>query len=573
MSAFQRVIDILDAAIGGPDVGIAGHGAFWRGLTRDEFVVHRVFNRDLLVVGRGAESNLVKSLRGEAPFGSDLDDPPPGASIPRMPFGLPPVADDDIAFIEEWIDQGCPEAVPPAGMTWRPTDAPPATRYDDIWFVTESRGWAVNSNGQIMRTADGGATWEEQFHVVITDDTGAGTNVWLRCVGFANESRGWVGTTTPEKRLFETRDGGDTWSLVTNLPADAPAAVCGLSVVNENVVYASGTNFPFPAVNRPPRIMKTVDGGTSWTAIDMRPHAALLVDTYFTSPDRGWVVGGKIHPVTPDDRRCTNPRNRSDIKPVVLQTEDGGRTWVDRVADIKDQFPLGEWGWKIFFLSKQVGFVSLENFCEGAILKTTDGGQTWQRLPINDPQGNANLEGIGFLDENHGWVGGWGSADFLAGSSSETTDGGAGWADAEWGEPEVGEFLNRFRFLGSPPTVAYASGNTVYKYSSEPVPDPGRRPVRLAAPFLGTTDPAERTRPAQVEVDVPPGASRLSIHIWDRFADHVRTLLDERQPSTGARTIEWDVTDDAGEALEPGYYIVRVIVDDVADSKTLLIRD
>lgn len=108
---------------------------------------------------------------------------------------------------------------------------------------------------------------------------------------------------------------------------------------------------------------------------------------------------------------------------MVLQTNDGGATWVNRVADLN--FPPGEWGWKIFFLNERVGYVSLENFQEGAILKTIDGGETWVRLPVNDSQRNANLEGIGFIDENTGWVGGWGDADFERQGSSATTDGGA----------------------------------------------------------------------------------------------------------------------------------------------------
>jgi photosystem II stability/assembly factor-like uncharacterized protein len=47
-------------------------------------------------------------------------------------------------------------------------------------------------------------------------------------------------------------------------------------------------------------------------------------------------------------------------------------------------------------MNETVGFVSLENFKAGAILKTTDGGKNWTRRPINDQQQNANLEGIGF---------------------------------------------------------------------------------------------------------------------------------------------------------------------------------
>ena len=150
----------------------------------------------------------------------------------------------------------------------------------------------------------------------------------------------------------------------------------------------------------------------------------------------------------------------------MLFTEDGGETWVNRVADLQNQFPPGEWGWKIQFLNDQVGFVSLENFHQGAILKTTDGGLTWTRHVVNDPQQNANLEGIGFVDENHGWVGGWGDADFERRSSSETFDGGLTWRDAN----EIGTAINRFRFFGNPVTVGYASGETVYQYSSEPVP-------------------------------------------------------------------------------------------------------
>ena len=86
----------------------------------------------------------------------------------------------------------------------------------------------------------------------------------------------------------------------------------------------------------------------------------------------------------------------------------------NRIPDVQE-FPFGEWGWKIQFLNEEVGFVSLENFTQGAILKTMDGGLTWKRLPINDPQHNANLEGIGFVDEQHGWVGGWGMTRISSG--------------------------------------------------------------------------------------------------------------------------------------------------------------
>jgi hypothetical protein len=259
MTRYERVMQLLDEAIGGPNTNIGVHGAFWRGLARDQFVTKKVFNRDLMVVGNGAASNLVKALKGEAPFVADLTDPPPGAQFSRMPAGLPPVSDANIAFIQTWIDDGCPEDPftpnsETATLRWRPTNAPIASsRTDDIWFLDPQVGWAVNSNGQIVHTTDGGHSWVVQLH---------DPKVYFRCVGFASASRGWAGTLPLGKTLFETRDSGHTWTRVTNLPSLAPPAICGLSVVNEEAVFASGTNFP----HRPPRMMKTLDGGQTWTA-------------------------------------------------------------------------------------------------------------------------------------------------------------------------------------------------------------------------------------------------------------------------------------------------------------------
>lgn len=438
-------------------------------------------------------------------------------------------------------------AEPNATLQWRPTAAPMASsRTDDIWFIDPRIGWAVNSSGQIIKTTDGGASWTEQLQ----------ERVYWRCIGFATPERGWAGTLTKDKRLWATRDGGATWALIDDrLPADAPLWVCGLSVVNEQVVFASGSNDP----SLPAAMAKTTDGGATWTGIDMSAHASLLVDAFFPSPERGWVVGGKADVANP---------TRDDVKPVVLFTADGGVTWENRVSDLADAFPFGEWGWKIQFLDDRVGFVALENFRAGAILKTTDGGQTWERKAVNDPQGNANLEGIGFLDAEHGWVGGWGDEDFQGGFSSETVDGGASWQNAN----HIGRFLNRFRFFGDPVTVGYASGDTVYKYSAEPVAPAFAEAADAGPRLLDEAAPAEVDRLVDIGFTVPSGAQRLTIDIWDRFGAPVRELADEADPAPGHRSVAWDFTSDAGAALPDGFYIVRVTIDGQAESRILRLR-
>jgi len=426
---------------------------------------------------------------------------------------------------------------------WRPTGAPTASsRTDDIWFLDENVGWAVNSNGQILKTEDGGENWIQQAHF---------SRAYLRCVAFANARVGWVGTLTPPDRLFRTRDGGTNWEPVTNLPNGPPPRICGLSVVDEVTVYASGTNYP----NEHAAILKTEDGGESWTTIDMAQHAALLVDVYFKSRDEGWVVGGEDVVKHPN-----RPPQRDDVIPTVLHTTDGGRTWTNVVGepDLRRRFPRGEWGWKIQVLDQSTMFVSLENLRDGAILRSDNGGLTWQRLLVNDRQRNGNLEGIGFLDRERGWVGGWGDLDFRGGFTSTTADRGANWDNAN----EVGFRLNRFRFIGNPVRTAYASGDTIYKFTDQPAP--AFAAAAEKAPLV-----LEAQRDVTLEVDVPEGTPELLVDVWERFGRHVRSIAAETHPAPGRRPLRWDFKDMAGDDVPVGPYIVRITVNGQSESRLI----
>jgi hypothetical protein len=107
MGAYQDVIDILDNAVGGSTVTIGAHGAFWRGKTKDQFIATGVFGQQLLISGDGKDSNLVKALRGEAPFGADTGTA--SGIFRRMPAGRPAVKPQQIDLIQKWIDDGCPD--------------------------------------------------------------------------------------------------------------------------------------------------------------------------------------------------------------------------------------------------------------------------------------------------------------------------------------------------------------------------------------------------------------------------------------------------------------------------------
>ncbi|MCI0329620.1 MAG: dockerin type I domain-containing protein [candidate division Zixibacteria bacterium] len=324
----------------------------------------------------------------------------------------------------------------PQSPQWRTLpNAPVSTgRMDDVFFINPSLGWVLSNNynsdstaflGDIWKTMDGGATWALQITL----------NQYLRSVGFADSLTGWVGTVfDPDSLLYHTTDGGTTWALVQNIPEPRPLGICGISVVNDSVMYASGR------YSGPARVIKTTDRGANWTSFDLYPLADNLVDCRFFSPDSGFVVGS-----IGADYHTGYGR--------VLFTSDGGSTWATRYAGTRSE----ELCWKIQFLNRTTGYVSIENFSLGPTyyLKTTDGGGTWSdELFLNTPY---EVQGIGFATDSLGWMGGWGGDTF------ETTDAGASWHLAGFGY-----IVNRFRFLSD--KLAYAVGETVYKYELIRVP-------------------------------------------------------------------------------------------------------
>ncbi len=419
-------------------------------------------------------------------------------------------------------------------FSWRRTNVPPAGRTEDIFFLDENLGWAVNNAGKVIKTTDGFNTFRIQQTIPS----------YLRCCGFASERLGWIGTFDPNARLYRMTDGS-TWEPDPNVPPGAPVKICGICVVDEQTVYAAGTNRPWEDA----AILKTTNGGAKWERIDMGRHAASLIDIYFENSQEGWVVGG-VDVVNHPGR----PTRRSDVIPTVLRTTDGGATWTNVLRKLTQRaFPTGEWGWKIQKLNDKTMFVSLENFHDGAILRSDDGGRKWERLRINDRQRNSNLEGIGFLDENRGWVGGWGNLSQIGGYSSKTEDGGQNWDNAN----EIGFGLNRFRFIGNPVNVAFASGDTVYKFTDEPVAD--AELVALAPPTEQQIVSSEKS--VQFSASVEQGAKYFNVVIWDRFGGELRTLALEENPAPGERAIEWDFRDDDGALLPAGPYFLRISTD------------
>jgi photosystem II stability/assembly factor-like uncharacterized protein len=327
-----------------------------------------------------------------------------------------------------------PSLPPPMADGWRAVESSPLSpanaRHDDITFVDERTGWLVNIRGEVYGTTDGGQSWQRLSQ--------ATTEVFPRCVGFASSGLGWIGNINltnsplPDRALFETEDGGRTWSNISSRITGAPVAgLCGMRVLDARTVVAVG-RWSGPAV-----FVKTTDGGRTWVSRDLGALTAGLVDVAFLDERRGFAVGGFGDGPADAQQRAS--------RVVVLATEDGGETWQTRYLGSR----AGERGWKIQFADALTGYVSIEGASpEGVVLRTADGGRTWERRLV---AAGLSFEGVGFVSPRRGWLGS-GQGLFA------TQDGGANWQALG-----LGRSVNRIRVLG--PDRAFAAGDRVYAWT------------------------------------------------------------------------------------------------------------
>lgn len=323
--------------------------------------------------------------------------------------------------------------------SWEKLDSYPMKigRTDDLHFFTPDRGFVINSEGKLFLTEDGGQTWTLKFEKEET---------FFRCITFSDSLNGWLGTLgTGDKSLYskdpiilyETHDGGETWAP-TEFDGPYPGGLCGLQVISKDVIVGCGR------VRGPSYFIKTIDGGKTWKSYDLNHLAGSLIAPHFYDEQHGMLIGG----TTTDKIKCRS---------LILETFDGGTTW-DTMYISKQ---TGEYCWKTSFPNEQRGFISIQrNDREGYTycLQTEDGGKNWfENVFI---KGYYYVQGVGFLNENLGWLGG------STGFTMETRDGGKSWNRMA----DIGRGFNKFQFFGD--SLAYGTGFGVYKLQNpKPLPN------------------------------------------------------------------------------------------------------
>jgi photosystem II stability/assembly factor-like uncharacterized protein len=313
--------------------------------------------------------------------------------------------------------------------TWQQSPTQPYRgKQDDIFFTDTSRGWYGNGAGKLFRTDNGGAAWE-----LIKEQPGT----FIRALGFANPDLGWIGNVgtdyypgvTDKNPLYQTTDGGKTWTAVTAPGIEKVAGICGIHILETNRIFQGELkpNYIIHAAGRvggPAMMLRSSDSGATWRVIDLSAHAGMILDVFFHDAQNGFVCAASQDDV--DGGRA-----------LILQTRDGGNTWRRVYAGMR----VRENCWKMSFPSRRVGYATIQSYSETddkrIFVKTTNGGRSWREMPLVTDLA-AREFGIGFANEQLGWIG-------TRQRGYETRDGGRTWAPVA-----MGEAVNKVRVVSGP---------------------------------------------------------------------------------------------------------------------------
>ena len=360
----------------------------------------------------------------------------------------------------------CTLAVTAQTPVWTQFPNSPAgtTRNDDIYFTDLTNGWSARGTNGVYRTTNGGNSW-----VKVISNTGPMAH--FRCIGFASATRGWAGnlgpgsydgSVTDTNMLYETFDGGATWSVAPDINASGMKGFCAMHVKDAQHIYGVGR------VRGPAYFAKSENGGASWWVTNLTAAGVMggLMDVYFKDNNNGFIVGM--------DTNAFNSCSAPYYHGAIARTTNGGLSW-----QVVASTPVNcSYFWKMSWPSTNVGYVSLQqngSYSTVIFYKTTDGGATWSSngIPLGALGSTSfGLQGIGFVNENEGWMGGTTVLNPPY-SFIHTTDGGLTWSNVGYDNTRA---MNRIRFVS--PNLGFGAGQKLHVY---------RVPLAITAPPTNLT--------------------------------------------------------------------------------------
>ncbi|MCX8042620.1 MAG: YCF48-related protein [Desulfobacterota bacterium] len=114
------------------------------------------------------------------------------------------------------------------GKTWQTLGEQSDLLYNRVCFVDRMTGWIVGEAGLILHTTDGGRTWNQQmpefFKRDNLEDEYDRPRPTLFGLSFTDAQNGWI--CGMDSTIMRTRDGGATWELVPTQRGEPLYTIC-----------------------------------------------------------------------------------------------------------------------------------------------------------------------------------------------------------------------------------------------------------------------------------------------------------------------------------------------------------
>ena len=269
-----------------------------------------------------------------------------------------------------------PRNIGPGGMSGRITAIDVVTTNPDLIFVG-------TASGGVWRSKSGGISWEPIFEKEATASIGS------LAIQQSNPSVIWVGTGEGNPRnslnggygIYKSMDGGQTWNLM-GLENTRHIHRIIIDPTDPNIVYAGAIGSPWGT--HPERgVYKTTDGGQTWSKILSGNESTGVADLVIDPENPNKLIAALW-----EHKRDPWFFKSGGQGSGLFITYDGGKNW--KQLSHKDGLPegeLGRIGLAIAPSDPDIVYALIEAK-KNALYKSTDGGLNWKKINEKKDIGN-----------------------------------------------------------------------------------------------------------------------------------------------------------------------------------------
>ena len=302
------------------------------------------------------------------------------------------------------------EAEPTAVLTLQSQSSGTTALLQAVSAPSDRVAWVSGHAAAVLRTVDGGVTWER-----ITVPGAAADSLQFRDVHAVNAAVAYLLAAGPgsRSRIYKTTDGGGSWQLqFTNADSSAFYDCFAFWDASHGLVFSDAVAGHFV-------IRVTTDGGAQWTPVP----AGVLPPA---QPGEGAFAASGTCVVTLGTNEAWVGTGAADTARV-LRTRDGGLTWEAAVTPIAGGRSSGLAAlafWDSLHGIALGGDVADADARTDNVAVTVDGGRTWRGG--GRPGFSGAVYGAATVPGRSGWV-------VVVGPKglAYTTDGGAIWTSLD----------------------------------------------------------------------------------------------------------------------------------------------